>query len=67
MFYLQDKNTLTTPRLLGAKKAENASDHFDSDNEDKLESEDYESQFAVIVSEYDEKTNGSDGKLKYKY
>jgi hypothetical protein len=65
------------PRLLGAKKAENASDHFDSDDEDVYESEDDESQYAVIESaddesqyavtesEDDEETSNIDGKLKY--
>jgi hypothetical protein len=54
MFHLQDKNTLTMQRLLGAKKAEDAPDHSDSDDEDGYESEDDESQYAVIESKDDE-------------
>jgi hypothetical protein len=69
---------LTMPRLLGVKKAENASDHLDSDDEDEYESEDDESQYAVIESaddeskyaiidsEDDKEKSDSDGKLKYK-
>jgi hypothetical protein len=66
------------PKLLGVKKAENASAHFDSDDEDEyereddesqyavIESEDDESQYAIIESEDDEETSDSEGKLKYK-
>jgi hypothetical protein len=53
------------PRLVGAKKAENASDHFDSDDEDEYESEDDESQYDVMESEDDEETSDSDDETTF--